>query len=76
MKANNTPCHVIIAAATILTLFWPLALRRVESFLSQVLFSVPPLQSRGGAACVEKYCPLFMAFDKIIHIMKNICLSH
>lgn len=71
MKAHNTSCYVIISAPAIFTLFWPLAVCRVESFLSQVLFLVPPFQGSGSAACVEKYCPLSMALDKIIYIMKN-----
>lgn len=71
MKAHNTPWYVIISAATVLTRYWPLALRRVESFLSQVQFSMPPFQGWGSAACVERHCHLSVAFDKIIYNMKN-----
>ena len=52
---------------TVLAVFWPLAVHRAESFL----FSAPPFQDRRSAACVEKQCPLSMAFDKIIYIMKH-----
>lgn len=65
MKAHNTPWYVIIAAAAVLTLFWLLAVCRVESFLSQVWCLVPPFQ--GSAAYVEKHCPLSTAFDKNDH---------
>lgn len=41
MKAHNAPCYVIMSAAAVLTVFWPLAERRVESFLLQVLFTEP-----------------------------------
>lgn len=58
MKTHNTPGYFIISAASALTLFWPAALRRVESFLSQVRFSMPFFQARGLAAGMEKNCPL------------------
>lgn len=64
MKAHNTLCYVIISAATVLTLFWPLAICRVESFL----FAVPPFQGVELAVYVETNCPLSLAFDKILHI--------